>query len=278
MTQLPVYTGKEEDVLSLIRADFETNAYPFFVEIEKGRVGSSVDGDYTHRIESTISGLLYIGTLKLTGYNCRWFFSTRFKYDSKSGDKSWICYAVFFQNCTAVFISHALRRFNERALENSEPSVDSVFFKYVLPQLEYVRTGIDSNKDNTLFMRVDEGAFLSYTFLNDGNYWLRTFINKDQMFGTQTKLSDALDEIRYFEMDLGINITTIFQPEVRERIRIWRLASEENYRRYSTIIAAVRFVLDTANDDLLDNEDKEFLGLVAGEQPILKMSKIQSCT
>ena len=265
MIPLPVYTEKEEAVLSHIRMDFESNALPVFEEIEKARVGSSEDGEYTHRTESSASGLYYTGILKLMGYNCQWFFSTRFKYDSIGEDKSWICYAVFFQNCTAVFISHALKRFNERALDNREPSVDMVFFKYVLPQLGYARTGFDTNRNNTLFMRVDEGAFLSYTFLNDGNYWLRTFISENQMFKTQTKLSDALDVIRYFEMDLGVGITAIFKPESKERIEPWRLASEENRQRYSTVIDAVRFVLDNASPDMLDNEDQAYRDLIDRE-------------
>ena len=266
MIKLPVYTGKEEDVLSRIRMDFESNAFPVFDEIEKERVGSSKDGEYTHRTESPASGLIYIGVLKLTGYKCQWYFSTRFRYDSIGGEKSWICYVVFFQNCTAVFVSHALRRFNERALDNCEPSVDNVFFKYVLPQMEYARTGIDSNRNNTLFMRVDEGAFLSYTFLNDGNYWLKTFICEDQMFKTQTKLSDALDEIRFFEMDLGVSIANLSHPTSKERIESWRLSSEENRQRYSIVINSVRDVLDMAGPDMLDDEDQEFLNYIDQEQ------------
>ncbi len=264
--ELPVYTGKEEDVLSQIRLDFESNAYPFFDNIERDRVGSSNDGEYTHRITSQSSGLDYTGILKLMGYNCKWFFSTRFRYNSIGGDKSWVCYAVFFEDCTAVFISHALRRLNERALDNCESSVDSVFFKYVLPQMEYARTGIDSKVNNTLFMRVDEGAFLSYTFLNDGNYWLRTFISKDQMFGNQAKLSDALDEIRFFEIDRGVGITTIFKPEIRERIESWRLSSGDNLQRYSDVIEAVRFVLDEAGSDMLVEKDKAFLECIERER------------
>ncbi len=263
--QLPVYTGKEEDVLSLIRLDFESNAYPVFDGIERERVGSSKDGEYPHRIESLSSGLTYTGILKLTGYNCKWFFSTRFLYESKSEDKSWTCYAVFFKNCTAVFTSHALRRFNERALNNVEISVDNIFVKYVMPQMEYSRTGVDANRENALFMRVDEGAFLSYTFLNDGNYWLKTFICDDQMFKAQVKLSDALDEIRYFEMDFGASISTIFQPIIKERIESWRICSDENRRRYFKVIVAIRFVLIKAHGDMLDNEDKDFLNCVNNE-------------
>lgn len=115
-------------------------------------------------------------------------------------------------------------------------------------------------------MRVDEGAFLSYTFLNDGNYWLKTFICEDQMFKTQTKLSDALDEIRFFEMDLGVVITNLFQPEVKERIELWRLASEENSQRYSSVIDAVWYVLEKASRDMLDNEDCAFLDSIDSER------------
>ena len=259
MTQLPVYTGEEEDVISLIMLDFETYAYPVFDGIERERVGSSKDGEYTHRMESPSSGLSYTGTLHLSGYNCKWFFSTRFRFESKSEDKSWVCFTVFFQNCTAVFTSHALRRFNERVLGNSEPSVDNVFFKYILPQMEYSRTGVDTNRENALFMRVDEGAFLSYTFLNDGNYWLKTFISDDLMFYSQSKLSDALDDIRYFEMDLSVSITTIFQPEIKEKIDSWCHYSEENNKRYINVINAIRFVLVKASNDMLDIEEQVFL-------------------
>lgn len=264
--QLPVFTGKEEDVLSRIRADFESYAYPVFDEIERERVGSSKDGEYTHRMESPSSGLNYTGILKLSGYNCKWFFSTCFRFESKGEDKSWVCFTVFFQNCIAVFTSHVLRRFNERALGNSEPSVDNVFFKYILPQMEYSRTGVDTNRENALFMRVDEGAFLSFTFLNDGNYWLKTFISDDLMFHTQSKLSDALDNIRYFEMDLGINITTIFQPKTKEGLESWRLNSEENQQRYSRVIDAIWYVLVKAGSDMLDKEDREFLDYVNKER------------
>lgn len=265
MTQLPVYTGKEEDVISLIRLDFETYAYPVFDGIERERVGSSKDGEYTHRMESPSSGLSYTGTLQLSGYNCKWFFSTRFRFESKSEDKSWVCFTVFFQNCTAVFTSHALRRFNERVLGNSEPSVDNVFFKYILPQMEYSRTGVYTNRENALFMRVDEGAFLSYTFLNDGNYWLKTFISDDLMFYSQSKLSDALDDIRYFEMDLSVSITSIFQPEIKEKIDSWCHYSEENNKRYINVINAIRFVLVKASNDMLDIEEQVFLDCVNKE-------------
>lgn len=132
--------------------------------------------------------------------------------------------------------------------------------------MEYARTGIDSKVNNTLFMRVDEGAFLSYTFLNDGNYWLRTFISKDQMFGNQAKLSDALDEIRFFEIDRGVGITTIFKPEIRERIESWRLSSGDNLQRYSDVIEAVRFVLDEAGSDMLVEKDKAFLECIERER------------
>lgn len=264
-SRLPVYTGKEEDVLSLIRMDFESYAYPLFDGIERERVGSSKDGEYTHRLVSPSTGLNYAGLLKLSGYNCKWFFSTRFRYESKSDDKSWTCYVVFFQNSTAVFTSHAFRRFNERVLDNRELSVDTIFLKHVLPQLEYSRTGIDRNKENALFMRVDEGAFLSYTFLDDGNYWFKTFICDDQMFQTQEKLSDALDKIRYFEMDLGVSITTIFQPSVKEKIEAWELYSEENCRRYVSVVKAVRYVLLKASDDMLDSDDRAFLDCISEE-------------
>ena len=264
-SRLPVYTGKEEDVLSLIRMDFESYAYPLFDSIERERVGSSKDGEYTHRLVSPSTGLNYAGLLKLSGYNCKWFFSTCFRYESKSDDKSWTCYVVFFQNSTAVFTSHAFRRFNERALDNRELSVDTIFLKHVLPQLEYSRTGIDRNKENALFMRVDEGAFLSYTFLDDGNYWFKTFICDDQMFQTQEKLSDALDKIRYFEMDLGVSITTIFQPSVKEKIEAWELYSEENCRRYVSVVKAVRYVLLKASDDMLDSDDRAFLDCISEE-------------
>lgn len=264
-SRLPVYTGKEEDVLSLIRMDFESYAYPLFDGIERERVGSSKDGEYIHRLVSPSTGLNYAGLLKLSGYNCKWFFSTRFRYESNSDDKSWTCYVVFFQNSTAVFTSHAFRRFNERVLYNRELSVDTIFLKHVLPQLEYSRTGIDRNKENALFMRVDEGAFLSYTFLDDGNYWFKTFICDDQMFQTQEKLSDALDKIRYFEMDLGVSITTIFQPSVKEKIEAWELYSEENCRRYVSVVKAVRYVLLKASDDMLDSDDRAFLDCISEE-------------
>ena len=66
-------------------------------------------------------------------------------------------------------------------------------------------------------------------------------------------------------MDLGVSITTIFQPSVKEKIEAWELYSEENCRRYVSVVKAVRYVLLKASDDMLDSDDRAFLDCISEE-------------
>ena len=257
----PVFTGNKEDVLDMLRDDFERSVYPRLDEKEREIVGSLPDGEYPFHVDSSL-GLEYTLKAQITGLSIKWFISTVFQYESTNKNDCGTCYVMVFQNGIMVFTVHSLKRFSERALKSDDTSVDRIFHKLIEPQIEYGRNTFDHHGRNTLFLRVDEGAFLSYTILKDGNYWLKTFIHNDAMFNNQRALSVLLDTVRYFEMDTGFAISSILQPENRSRIFDWVNESDENRQRYVETLQAVQSVISKTDEELLDDDDFAFLSEV----------------
>ena len=261
---LPVFTGKKEDVLNKLRTDFERSVYPRLEEIEKEIVGSLSDGEYPFHVDSSLD-LDYTLKAQIIGLSIKWYISTIFQYESTNKDDCGVCYVMVFQNGIMAFTVHSMKRFIERALYYSDQSVDRVFHKYIEPQVEYASNAFDNYVRNTLFLRVDEGAFLSYTILHDGKYWLKTFVHNETMFNSQRALSALLDTVRYFEMDTGFAISSILQPENRSRIFDWVHESAENRQRYVETLWAVQNVISKTDEDLLDDDDLAFLSEIESE-------------